>query len=337
MAKLRTRLALAALFAWLAGADIAAAQAGAATPDAAVRSFFAALESGRWMDAARMVHPGALARFREGHLESVRSATDPAFQRELSVDELLRHDPQMPRAVAEYQVQRNSQSTRTYLRHALESAGVASLEELERLRPEEAFARFLAANDERRQIQRALEGRADSAMGALISRMAPRTLRTLIGTVPAAPGAETAYAVYSVSHGGGMMGLAGHGRVSVVALRRDGEGWKLDPAEAGAHELFGGTGFAFSIEPTGSMPDFAALAARPAVWPEAGTPRLRVRMEGAGADPLKQPPTTLIVERLAPDGTVAARVDVPAEAWRTLSGMFELFTLLLPEPESPVP
>jgi hypothetical protein len=337
MTKTRTRVVLASLLAWLAGADLAAAQAGAATPDAAARSFFAALESGRWMDAARMVHPDALTRFREDKLTSVRSALDPASRCDLTVDELLRHDPKMPRAVAEYQVQQASQNTRTHLRYELETAGVASLEEFERLGPEEAFARFLAANDERRQLQRALQGRADSVTGALISRMAPRTVRTLIGSVPAAQDAETAYAVYSVSHGGGRMGLGGHGRVSVVALRRDGAAWKLDPGEAMGHELFGGGSFAVSIEPNGSMPDFAALAARPAVWPETGTPRLRVRMEGAGADPLKQPPKTLILERLAANGTVSARVDVPAEAWRTLSSMFEMFMLMIPEPETPAP
>ena len=337
MTRSRSRVALAALLVWLAGADRATAQNGAATPDAAARSFFAALESGRWMDAARMVHPAALARYRERKLSSLRSSADSAAWRPQTVDDLLRFDPQMPRAVAEYQVQQSRQHRDTYQGHELASAGVASPEEFERLAPAEAFARFLAASDERRQMRRALEGKTDSVMAALISRMAPRSVRTLIGAVPAAPGAETAYAVYSVSHGGGRMGVGGHARVSVVGLRRDGAAWKLEPGEAEAHELFGGGNFAFSIEPSGSMPDFAALAARPAVWPEDGAPRLRVRMEGVGADPLKQPPTMLIVERLAANGTVAARVDIPAEAWRTLSGMFELFMLLVPEPESPAP
>ncbi len=337
MNRSRTRVALAALLVWLAGADLAAAQGGATTPDAAARSFFAALESGRWMDAARMVHPDALARFRDRKLMMLRSATDPAAERTITVDELLRHDPRMPRAVAEYQVQEAGRTMDTYLRHALESAGVTSVAEFERMGPEDAFARYLAANDEGRQMRRALRGKADSAMGALVSRMTPRPVRTLIGSVPAAQGAETAYAVYSVSHRGGLVPMTGPERVSVVGVRRDGAAWKLDPGEPLAHELFGGGSLSVMIEPEGSMPDIAALAARPAVWPEEGTPRLRVRMEGAGADPLKEAPKTLVVERLAADGSVAARVDVPAEAWRALSGVFEMFMILVPEPEPRAP
>jgi hypothetical protein len=311
-------------------------------PEAAAQAFFAALESGRWPDAARLVHSAALMRYREQNISMVRSALREPERPVVTPEVLLRHDPQMPREVAEYQARRVAEASQDHRRWALEHAGVASLEELERLSPEEAFARFLAANDERRAIQRAVEREADPAMGELLARAAPRTERTVIGSVPA-PGKHgagdvqadsVAYVVYSVTQRAPHTPSMGPERVAVVGARRDGAVWKVDPGEPMGHELFGGGSFAVSVETEGGPSNLLDAARHVAVWPAQGTPRLRARMAGAGADPLKAPPTELVLERLAPDGTVTARVEVPAEAWDRLADVVVLWSLLIVPPEA---
>lgn len=309
------------------------AQQPAASPESAARTFFQALEGERWADAARMIHPAALARYRESTVASLRSALNPTAFRPTTVDELLRLDPAMPREVAEYQARRSNEDRTGYSRIVFERAGVTSVEELERLPADEAFARFLAANSESRHLARSIEGKVDSVAARLIPRIMPRVTRSVIGSTPA-PGGEArdaAYVVYSVAHRlpPAPTGLAE--RVAVVAMRRDGAAWKIDPGESEAHELFGGGNFGVLLEPERSALDLATEVRRVAVWPAQGAPRLRVHMTGAGADPLKQPPTALVVERLAPDGGVAARVEVPAEAWGAVGGIVGLWAMLLPE------
>jgi|GEM_PF-4241223 len=314
--------------------------AAPSSPEAAAGAFFDALESRRWADAARLVHPAALARYREHTLSSVRATTGVPERPAITPEDFLRHDPQMPREVAEYQARRSNEAAQEHRGWALERAGVASLEELERLSPEEAFARFLAASDEQQGMQRAMEGKVDEVVGELLTRMAPRTERTVIGSVPAPAGqgageaGGSAYVTYSITHRVAHAPTPGPEQVAVVRVRRDGPAWKLDPDEPMMHELFGGGSFAVSVgTEDGSPSSLFEMARTPAVWPAEGTPRLRVRMAGAGDDPLKVPPTGLILERLAPGGAVAASVEVPAEAWDHLSPVVSLWALLVTAPE----
>jgi hypothetical protein len=151
--------------------------AASPTPEAVVRAFIAALESQRWVDAARLVHPTALDRYLERSLSSLRAV---AHRPSLTAEDFLRQDPQMPREVAEYQACRAAEGARDYPRFELERAGVASVEELERLSPEQAFARFLEANDLQRSLQRVIERETDEQSAELFSRAAPRLERVVV-------------------------------------------------------------------------------------------------------------------------------------------------------------
>lgn len=316
--------------------------AASSTPGAVARAFFDALEYERWTEAARLVHPTVLARHREQILASIRhGSAGPG----LTAEDLLRRDPRMPLEAAEYEASRVAETSSNYERRQLQRAGVASVAELERLSPEEAFARFLQASDERRSIQRELELGAGVQLAEVLARATPRAVRTVIGTVtapkhpgtPAASGGELAHVVYTLAR------RARHDRAplaeltAVVGVRRHAGAWKLDPGDHQAHELLGGGSMSVMLEhPDGLRADLRDLVRTAAVWPREGSPRLRVRMSGAGSDPVQVPPTTLVFERLALDGTVAARIEVPAEAWSQLAGAMSLWSLLIPEEgESP--
>ncbi|MET0399674.1 MAG: hypothetical protein ABW277_23000 [Longimicrobiaceae bacterium] len=312
------------------------------TPEATVRAFIAALESQRWEEAARLVHPEALDRYRERSLSSLRAV---AHRPSITAELFLRQDPQMPREVAEYQARRAAEGAREYPRFEFERAGVASVEELERLSPEQAFARYLEANDLQRSLQREIERETDEQSAELFTRDAPRLDRVVVGSVPAPqppggisgmPAGEFAYVLYSVAHRVRHYPKHGPERVAVMGVRRDGSGWKLDPGDYEAHELFGSSNYTvgFSHVEDGA-PDLSAAVRQVVVWPDTGAPQLRIRLVGAGPDPLNVPPTALILERLAPDGTVAARVEVPADASGRLGEIVTLWCLLIPETEDP--
>jgi hypothetical protein len=121
-----------------------------------------------------------------------------------------------------------------------------------------------------------------------------------------------------------------------MGTRRVGSGWKLDPGDHVAHELFGSSNYSvrFSHVEDGP-PDLSAAVRQVVVWPDEGAPQLRIRLVGAGPDPLEVPPTALVLERLAPDGTVAARLEVPADASGRLGEIVTLWCLLIPEVEDP--
>jgi hypothetical protein len=300
------------------------------SPEAVARAFFAALEGRRWREAARWLHTAALASFREHALMMARSS----LQAELTMttaEDLLRRDPDMPREAAEYEVRRMSKSMERLRADVLEEAGVGSLEELERLSREEVFTRLMAARDERGLMQRMALEKMDTATAELVARAAPRQVRTVLGSaVGAAP--DVAYVTYSASYQGPAFYRMVPARVAVVGMRRDGPGWKVDPGEVVGHELLGGGNFAVAFEAESDPSDLREAVRKTVVWPAEGAPRFRARMEGAGADPIKQPPTTLILERLAPDGAVAARVEVPAEAWSLLGEVVFLWSLLVMDP-----
>jgi hypothetical protein len=103
----------------------------------------------RGRDAARLLDLRSFERYwREQVHWMKRRPVD--HERTITVEELLRHDPQMPRAVAEYQVRRALETRPDFgemLNH--EYAGVTSLDSLAALSVEDAAARWLRAQDHR--------------------------------------------------------------------------------------------------------------------------------------------------------------------------------------------
>lgn len=133
---MRVRVAF-ALF-WLAFARPAFGQS---SPADEVRAFFKAEDESRWLDAARMLD---LESFAPIQRNAITASRQRGTFRQMTAEDLMKFDPDMPRAVAEYQVKRtNEMRTRDYVLD--EFARVTSVDSLAALSTEKAAARWLEA------------------------------------------------------------------------------------------------------------------------------------------------------------------------------------------------
>lgn len=124
------------------------------------RRVAAALERRDWQGAAALCDPVSLRIFHRQLLGQF----GPPIPRELTVDDLRRHQPDMPIEVAEYQLTQFKRHVAERLsRIDEEVAGVASLQELAELDPPEAFARWLEAHDPQRQVRRLVARHPEAA------------------------------------------------------------------------------------------------------------------------------------------------------------------------------
>lgn len=116
---------------------------------ACVRAAVTALNAGDWLGAARSSDPVSLRVVQRQLLEMIAPAVPPPV---ITVDELLRDVPDMPRAVAEYQLDqmRRHQAIEGMLQTLLPSCG--SLEEARRMSPEGIFAAWLEGRRDYYQI-----------------------------------------------------------------------------------------------------------------------------------------------------------------------------------------
>jgi hypothetical protein len=112
------------------------------SPEDVVRAFFKAEEEGRWIDAAHMLDLNAFEPIRQNLLRA--SKFQPQLSRQTPED-LMRWEPDMPRAVAEWQIKKMNESFRdfSYLEH--EFARVPSIDSLRALPVDQAAARWLEA------------------------------------------------------------------------------------------------------------------------------------------------------------------------------------------------
>lgn len=105
-----------------------------------VRAFFKAEDENRWLDAARMLD---LRRFEPIQRNAVTASRGAI--RQITAQELMKLDPGMPRAAAEYQVKRMNEVRRTHNYLLDEFARVTSVDSLAALSTEQAAARWLEA------------------------------------------------------------------------------------------------------------------------------------------------------------------------------------------------
>jgi len=184
----------------------------------AARALFLALAEARWGDAAAFMHTGTLEEFRERHLENARQA--PQWQRAESAEELMRREPGLPRAVAEYQASQSAEMHRKFPRPSLADgfARVETLAELEALSAKEMFARFLEATDWRYRGARQIE-RGGGKITADGRAALPRTRHEVLGAVP--HGEDVAYVVYRIIHLGD-----GPREVQTLRMERTPDGWR---------------------------------------------------------------------------------------------------------------
>lgn len=126
-----------------APASTLAAQQGTARRIAEL--FFSAAAAGRWKEAASYLDLDAFETYRR---QQVRWSRVPQPVHELTAEELMRHDPDMPRAVADYQVAKYK-SGRGEIGDGLsyEYAGISSADSLAALSTLDAAARWIQARD----------------------------------------------------------------------------------------------------------------------------------------------------------------------------------------------
>jgi hypothetical protein len=120
-----------------------------ASPADVAREFFAAQRDGRWLDAAHLLD---LKSFESRRAQSIANARD-THPFHLTVERLLRDDPSMPRAVAEYQVKQSETFFRDFNPLSVEFAGIQTADSLAKLPIDVVAARWLEARDPRWQIK----------------------------------------------------------------------------------------------------------------------------------------------------------------------------------------
>ena len=195
------------------------------SPRDAATSFIDAWDQRRWSDAAGLLDLDLFDQFRQDFIE--RAHQDNASPPDLSVDDVLRQNPGMPRDVAEYQVRMMREQRERYSDPTpFEFARVESLDELGDLSAREAAARWLESRDPAWQIrmQFQLAGcRAPSDADDL-----PPVHRRLVGTVDGTDPA-TGYALFREERGEEQAPAWAGGDLFVMVLHRVDSRWLVVP------------------------------------------------------------------------------------------------------------
>ena len=116
-----------------------------------------ALNAEDWTEAAAFVDPVSLRLF----ARQIRERLAPEMpQSTLSADDYMRHDPQLPRAVAEHYAAEARRLADLASQIPRELRGIESVQALRALTPEDLFSKWLDARSFRRQIEQlAADGR----------------------------------------------------------------------------------------------------------------------------------------------------------------------------------
>lgn len=231
-----TRFELAVLLAFTIGGAPAVAQS---RPEDVVRAFFKAEDEGRWLDAARMLDLKRFEPYRRSAVEGMRS-NDKAPLR--TADDLMKLEPDMPRAVAEYQAKQMNESLRrfNYVEH--EFARVTSVDSLAALSTEEAAARWLEAMGPdwkqtlaERESARLPAGACDAIPDSVRTEIRT-SLRQLTARILGVTAGSDSVRYVVIGRELGIAGVSGSGEFeapamspAVMTLRRMGQTWKISP------------------------------------------------------------------------------------------------------------
>ena len=138
-------LVLAAVF----GAAPASGQA--TDPRQVAGAFFEAVAAERWREAAGFLDLESFDVYRQAQIASARS-TRP--ERRLTVEEMMRRQPDLPRAVAEYYIKQINEVGKDRARGLkLEFAGIDGADALAAMTPIDAASRWIEAQDFRYQMR----------------------------------------------------------------------------------------------------------------------------------------------------------------------------------------
>lgn len=118
----------------------------ALTPSEIVDRFLKAQQAEQWSEAASYLDLSAVERIKQREVESYGEAAFPRW----TVEQLMKEDPSMPRAVAEYQVQRMDKEAKNFGNRGtwkFEFADVDSLSDLKRLTGVQLAVSWVKAHD----------------------------------------------------------------------------------------------------------------------------------------------------------------------------------------------
>lgn len=144
----------------------------------------AAMQKEDWAGTAALCDPVSLSVFQR---ELVAQMSPPRTRRTLTVEDMLRNEPDMPRVAAEYQIAKMQKYNDPTALLRQELPGVESVEELRKLDPASAFARFLAGESPTQQLERLIaQGRVPARAVESIRATAKTFVRPpeLVGTLP---------------------------------------------------------------------------------------------------------------------------------------------------------
>lgn len=193
-------------------------------PAGTVRAFWEAILKRRWAEAVQYLELTDLEQYRREQAAEFRAYSGPA---PLTVEDLLKADPQMPRAVAEYEVRRRaSWALETPAVPFPDFAGIESVDHLERLPIEDVAQRWLQASDPILTLERYLRTNGCPRPPSLDSML--RTRRTLVyGGL--APIGDTAFVLFTDPWFPGSSGGYSGRSPQVARLVRSGAGWRISP------------------------------------------------------------------------------------------------------------
>lgn len=283
--------------------------------EAIVRELFTAIDDKRWADAAALVDPETLDRFKTHNVRQER-------QRQDAVTGERRYSPDTPPEVVAWYEQQRASAPRVDPADLLsrQFAGVRSLQELEALPAVEVLARHLQAVDPREQAHREA---ADHGV-ALPAEIAVRTERLLNPNRSVLGHAVESDSLVQVVYRANWAPDPMDRLAMAATVRRTEAGWRLwhapeDPSIFMTSGWFGmmmyaGAAFFLADEEA----EFRSAAEMVAEWTAPNGARMRAFVTGYTGG--SEPPEALTIETAQPDGTIT-RLDVPNAHFPTLMRM----------------
>jgi hypothetical protein len=206
----------------------------AGTPEAVAAEYLAAVEGERWLEAAGLLDPVSVEQFHRqqvGRLTAMRPGRRLSFEE--MVEQLMEHDPEMPRAVAEYQARRANEAMGEPRDLSNQFAGVLRADDALRLSPVDLAARHLEARDPRYRRRQAIEEMRrrypERAEAAERQTPAVSLQHTVIGSVTERDElTQVLYRLEQVSEGG-----RGNSSVVLLPMRWTGDGWRVASLSGG--------------------------------------------------------------------------------------------------------
>lgn len=215
----RSLVGVAAALALLATSPLAAQTTAAE----AATGFLNAWNARRWTEAARLLDLDQFETFRRDFAARAARGGDDAPR--MTVEDLRRYDPSMPREVAEYQVRMMEEQRRRFADPTpWEFARVNSAAALAALSSAEAAARWIESRDPEWQVRMQFQQAGCPVPSDLGNIAAPR--RTLVGVLE--PTGGVTYAVFREAQGNDAPTWAG-GDLSVMELRLKAGRWLVAP------------------------------------------------------------------------------------------------------------